>query len=70
MRTVRHPIAMFIMAVLVVIGIGIGVVAVTQTSKVYGPSWGRFTAAFPGRVYVSHTRQPVSDFIRGGVCIP
>ncbi len=49
-RTVQHPITMFITAVLVVIAISVGIVAVTQTAKVYGPSWGRFTAAFPGRV--------------------
>jgi hypothetical protein len=53
MRTVRHPLVMFVMAVLVVIGIGVGVVAATTSQKVYGPSWGRFTAAFTGRVYES-----------------
>jgi hypothetical protein len=41
---------MFIMAVLIVIAIGVGIVAGTQTSKVYGPSWGQFTAAFLGRL--------------------
>ena len=51
MRTVQHPIAMFVIVVLVVIAIGAGVVAVTTNQKVYGPSWGRFTVAFPGRVY-------------------
>jgi hypothetical protein len=51
MRKLNHPIAVFVVAVLVVIGIGVGVVAAVQTSKIYGPSWGRFTAAFPGRVY-------------------
>jgi hypothetical protein len=54
MRTVRHPIAMFVIAVLVVIAIGVGVVAVTTNQKVYGPSWGRFTVAFQGRVYLVH----------------
>ena len=51
MRPIRHPIAIFVVAVLVVIGIGVGVVAATMNQKVYGPSWGRFTAAFHGRVY-------------------
>jgi hypothetical protein len=37
--------------VLIVIGIGVGIVAATQTSKVYGPPWGRFIASFPGRIY-------------------
>jgi len=46
MRTVRHPITTFIIGVLAVIGIGVGIVAVTQNSNVYGPPWGRFTAAF------------------------
>ena len=48
--TIRHSIAAFIIAVLVVMAIGVGVVAVTTSQRVYGPSWGRFTAAFPGRV--------------------
>jgi hypothetical protein len=52
MRTLRHPIAMFMITVLIAIGIGVSVVAVTQTSKVYGPSWGQFTASFSGKVYV------------------
>ena len=50
MRTIRHPITMFVTAILVVIGIGVGVVAATTSQKVYGPSWGRFSVAFPGRV--------------------
>ena len=50
MRPVRHPMTMFILAVLVVIGIGVGVVAVTTSERVYGPSWGRFSAVFPGGV--------------------
>ncbi|MGO9880696.1 MAG: hypothetical protein ACLPSM_15280 [Acidimicrobiales bacterium] len=50
MHKLRHPITMFTVAVLIVIAIGVGVVAATQNSKVYGPSWGRFTAAFPGPV--------------------
>ena len=40
------------MTVLVVIAIGVGVLAATTNPRVYGPSWGRFTAAFGGRVYV------------------
>jgi hypothetical protein len=35
-----------------VIGIGVGVVAATTSQKVYGPSWGQFTASFSGKVYV------------------
>jgi len=46
-RTIRHPITMFVTAILVVIGIGVGVVAATTSQKVYGPSWGRFSVAFP-----------------------
>jgi hypothetical protein len=52
MRTVRHPIAMFVTAVLAVIAIGVGVVAATTNQTIYGPSWGRFSAAFMGHVYV------------------
>jgi hypothetical protein len=55
MRNLRHPIAMFVVAVLVVIGIGVGVVAATTNQKVYGPSWGRFAAAFPGHVDVTYS---------------
>jgi hypothetical protein len=55
MRTLRHPITMFIITVLIVIGVGVGIVAVTQTSKVYGPSWGQFTASFPGRMRVIYS---------------
>jgi len=47
-RKLKHPIATFVVAVLVVIGIGVGVVAATTSQTVYGPSWGRFTVAFPG----------------------
>lgn len=59
LRTVRHPITLFVIVVLVVIAIGVGVVAVTQTSRVYGPSWGRFSTAFPGPVYEESFRPPV-----------
>lgn len=41
----RHPITVFIVMVLAVIGIGVGVIAATTNQTVYGPSWGRFTAA-------------------------
>ena len=51
MRTVRHPIALLVVAVLAVVAIGVGVVAATTNQKVYGPSWGRFTASFAGHVY-------------------
>ena len=43
---------MFVVAVLVVIGIGVGVMADSANPTVYGPSWGRFTAAFDGPVKV------------------
>ena len=49
---IRHPIAAFVVIILAVIAIGVGVVAVTQTSKVYGSSWGRFSVAFSGKVHV------------------
>jgi hypothetical protein len=39
---------MFVVIVLVVIAVGVGVLAATTSRTVYGPSWGRFTAAFPG----------------------
>lgn len=48
MRTLRHPITVFIVTILIVIAVGVGIAAITQTSKVYGPSWGRFSVAFPG----------------------
>ncbi len=51
MRPIKHPIVVFVVTVLAIIGIGVGVVAATTTQKVYGPSWGRFTAAFAGHVY-------------------
>lgn len=54
MRELKHPIALFLIAVLVVIGIGVGVVAATTHEKIYGPPWGRFTVAFPGRVFGYH----------------
>ena len=56
MRTARHPIVLFIVAVLVVIGIGVGVVTVTQTSKIYGPPGARFTMVFPSRVGEKYMR--------------
>ena len=55
MHKLRHPIAVFIATVLTVIGIGVGVVAATTTEPVYGPSWGRFTATFPGRMRVIYS---------------
>jgi hypothetical protein len=50
---------MFVVAVLAVIGIGVGVVAATTNQKIYGPSWGRFTAAFNGQVYDQRGRSSV-----------
>jgi hypothetical protein len=46
MHKLRNPIAVFIVAVLVVITIGVGAVGAVQSPKVYGPSWGRFSVAF------------------------
>jgi hypothetical protein len=46
MRKLRHPIATFVVTVLMVIGVGVGVVVTTTGQRVYGPSWGRFTVAF------------------------
>jgi len=60
MDPVRHPIAMFVVTVLAVIGVGVGVVAATAHPKVYGPPWGRFSAAFSGRVYEYHGYGAVS----------
>jgi hypothetical protein len=58
-RTVRYPIAMFVMAALAVIAIGVGVVAAVTNPNVYGPSWGRFSAAFTGHVYESQEHSTV-----------
>ncbi len=55
MRTVKHPIMIFVVTVLAVIAVGVGVVAATTSQPVYGPSWGRFSAAFTGRVHVIHS---------------
>jgi len=55
MRKVKHPIAVFVVAVLAVIGIGVGVVAASTSKPVYGPSWGRFSAAFSGSVHVARS---------------
>ena len=52
MHILKHPIAVFVVTVLAVIGIGVGVMAASTNSTVYGPSWGRFTAAFDGSVRV------------------
>jgi hypothetical protein len=60
MHRVRHPITMFVLAVLAVIGIGVGVIAATTTQKVYGPTWGQFTAAFDGPVYVTQVNRKAS----------
>ena len=56
MRELKHPIALFVGAVLVAVGVGVGVVAATQTQTVYGPSWGRFSVAFPSRVQEQSVR--------------
>jgi hypothetical protein len=61
MRTVKHPIAVFVVAVLGVVAIGVGVLAATGgagfvmapsltegASRTYGPPGLQFVAAFPG----------------------
>ena len=61
MRRIRHPIALFIIAVIGVIGIGVGVLAASGgagfvmapnltegPSRTYGPPGLQFVAAFPG----------------------
>jgi hypothetical protein len=51
---------MFVIVVLVVIGIGVGVVAATTNQRIYGPSWGRLSVAFTGRVYEYRGRTSVT----------
>jgi hypothetical protein len=53
MYQVRHPVVLFAAAILTVIGIGVGVLAASASQRFYGPSWGRFTVAFPGHLYSS-----------------
>ena len=61
MRRIRHPIALFVIAVIGVIGIGVGVLAASGgagfvmapnltegPSRTYGPPGLQFVAAFPG----------------------
>ena len=60
MHRLKHPIIVFVVTVLVVIGIGVGIVAATTSQRVYGPSWGRFTASFPGRVNAHHGRVSIT----------
>ena len=61
MHKLRHPIAMFMVTVLVVIGIGVGVVAATTSQRVYGPPGARFTVTFPGRVSEQYMKLPAPD---------
>lgn len=61
-RRLKHPITVFIVTVLVVIGIGVGVVAATTDQTVYGPPWGRFTVSFSGHVYQTKVRSKISFF--------
>lgn len=49
-RKLQHPVAVFMTAVLIVIGAGVGIVAGTTNQKLYGPSWGRFSVSFSGLV--------------------
>ena len=59
MHKLKHPIATFVVTVLIVIAIGVGIVAATTSQTVYGPSWGRFTAAFSGLAH--EERLPVAE---------
>ena len=70
MAKLSHPIAAFVATVLAVIGIGVGVVVVAQAPRVYGPSWGRFTAAFSGPVYLRRGRTSTSYNPLGGAGVP
>jgi len=51
MRTLRHPIATFIVAVLVVIGVGVGILAATTTTAPASPSLYVSTGMMPGSLY-------------------
>lgn len=70
MRLLRHPLATFMLSVLVVIGLGVAVVAATTDQEAYATSWARFTAAFPGRVYVAHQRPSTSPLNGLGAALP
>jgi hypothetical protein len=50
---------------LTVIAIGVGVVAVTTHQTVYGPPWGRLSAAFTGHVYQTQEHSKVK--VSGGL---
>jgi len=65
MRKLKHPIAVFIVGVCCVIGLGVVALAVTgngglslaltcapASAHQYGPPGARFTATFPGRVFL------------------
>ena len=65
-RKLHHPIATFVVTVLAIIAIGVGIVAATTNQKLYGPSWGRFSVAFSGRVYESQRLRSMT--IGGDLC--
>ena len=66
MRKLSHAVATFVVTVLAIIGVGVGVVAAVQAPTVYGPSWGRFSAAFSGRVYQQRGQMSASYGPLGG----
>lgn len=51
MRTLRHPIATFIISVLVVIGVGVGVLAATTTTAPASPALYVSTGLMPGSLF-------------------
>jgi len=59
-RSIRHPIILFVGVVIGVIGLGVLTLFATTHPKLYGPPWGRFTLSFPGRVYESRGFRTVS----------
>jgi hypothetical protein len=71
-RELKHPIALFVPAVLVAIAAGVGVTAAITTSEVYGPPGARFTVAFPGRVGEQHLNllhDTGIDYYSGAHCL-
>ncbi len=51
MRTLHHPIATFIVAVLIVIGVGVGVLAATTTTAPASPALYVSTGVMPGSLF-------------------
>ena len=58
MRELKHPTALFVVAVLFVIGIGVGIVSLNPLPPVYGPAGGTFTADFPPPVVTTVVCEP------------